>query len=128
MWEKLDNMQIQVSDDLCMPYWNITSTGSPCSDANAKLPYTILPTEPGSLLSLAPPEAAPPAEPPAPILEASDVVDPPLPPVADLSEKSAPPAATPPAPTEPSGQPGTSANAVICLLAVVLSIIYLNYH
>ncbi|XP_020102403.1 glycerophosphodiester phosphodiesterase GDPDL7-like [Ananas comosus] len=101
---------------------------SPCSDANAKLPYTILPTEPGSLLSLAPPEAAPPAEPPAPILEASDVVDPPLPPVADLSEKSAPPAATPPAPTEPSGQPGTSANAVICLLAVVLSIIYLNYH
>ncbi|KAK1288776.1 putative glycerophosphoryl diester phosphodiesterase 2 [Acorus calamus] len=75
---------------------------SPCADVNADLPYTILPAQPGSLLALAPSEALPPAEPPAPVLTVADVVDPPLPPVAEQSESLAPNAAPASGP-RPSG-------------------------
>lgn len=54
---------------------------SPCNDPNLNLTYSILPANPGSLLNLVDPGALPPAEGPAPVLEAADVVDPPLPPV-----------------------------------------------
>ncbi|KAG1363936.1 putative Glycerophosphodiester phosphodiesterase GDPDL7 [Cocos nucifera] len=54
---------------------------SPCSDVEANLPFSILPVEPGSLLKEAQPELLPPAQAPAPALDAADIVDPPLPPV-----------------------------------------------
>ena len=62
--------------------------GSPCSDLNAKVTYSILPAEAGSLLGLAEPEVLPPAEAPAPPLTVADVVDPPLPQVSSPSSSS----------------------------------------
>ncbi|CAD5173509.1 unnamed protein product [Musa acuminata subsp. malaccensis] len=99
---------------------------SPCSDLNANLPYSILPAEPGTLLSLASPDAAPPAEAPAPVLEVADVVDPPLPPVADLVEKA--PVTSPTTQHPPSGQPANVANAALCLLMAMLSFFALSGH
>ncbi|XP_073002000.1 glycerophosphodiester phosphodiesterase GDPDL7-like [Typha latifolia] len=108
---------------------------SPCSYEKSQLPYTILPTEPGSLLSLAPPEALPPAQAPAPALDAADIVDPPLPPVLHIADEPAPAAApttttTTTTTTDPkSSQPAIAANGGIrCLLTVVLVIISLSYH
>ncbi|KAJ1278258.1 hypothetical protein BS78_04G065900 [Paspalum vaginatum] len=54
---------------------------SPCSDMSLNLSYSILPAQPGALVNLAAPGALAPAEGPAPLLEPTDVVDPPLPPV-----------------------------------------------
>lgn len=99
---------------------------SPCSDLNANLPYSILPAEPGTLLSLASPDAAPPAEAPAPVLEVADVVDPPLPPVADLVEKA--PVTSPTTQHPPSGQPANVTNAALCLLMAMLSFFALSGH
>lgn len=45
------------------------------------LSYSILPAQPGALVNLAAPGALPPAAGPSPVLEPTDVVDPPLPPV-----------------------------------------------
>ncbi|KAK2646705.1 hypothetical protein Ddye_021900 [Dipteronia dyeriana] len=75
---------------------------SPCSDMNADLPYPILPAEPGGLLSLVPEEVQPPATAPAPALAVADILDPPLPPVADVSTSSNPPSASGP-PGAPAG-------------------------
>ncbi|KAF8400543.1 hypothetical protein HHK36_013842 [Tetracentron sinense] len=100
---------------------------SPCSDLNGDVPYPILPPEPGSLLSLAPPELLPPAEAPAPPLNASDVVDPPLPPVvSDISDTG--PAAVPTGTPKRSGQTANVVNVGLCLVAiVVLSLVSLGY-
>jgi len=57
---------------------------SPCTNTD-KPDYNILPAQAGSLLSLVPREAQPPAETPLPPLQVSDVVDPPLPPVANIT-------------------------------------------
>ncbi|XP_008811209.2 glycerophosphodiester phosphodiesterase GDPDL7-like [Phoenix dactylifera] len=95
---------------------------SPCSDVEANLPFTILPVEPGSLLKEAQPEVLPPAQAPAPALDAGDIGDPPLPPVVKVSE-TAPVAAPASSPTHPSGQPAKAANAALCLLMVMLSFI-----
>ncbi|XP_010943202.1 glycerophosphodiester phosphodiesterase GDPDL7 [Elaeis guineensis] len=100
---------------------------SPCSDMEANLPFTILGVEPGSLLKEAQPEVLPPAQAPAPALDAVDIVDPPLPPVVKISE-TAPVAAPASSPTQPSGQPANAANAALCLLTVMLSFIYLSYQ
>ncbi|KAG6519301.1 hypothetical protein ZIOFF_022794 [Zingiber officinale] len=94
---------------------------SPCSDPNAKLDYSILPIEPGSLLDLAPPEALPPAEAPAPPLQVADIQDPPLPPVTNLSQASS--VVAPPT-TSPSGQSANVPSITLCLLLLVLSSIY----
>ncbi|RWV88039.1 hypothetical protein BHE74_00045436 [Ensete ventricosum] len=99
---------------------------SPCSDLNANLPYSILPAEPGTLLSLASPDAGSPAEAPAPVLEVADVVDPPLPPVIDLVEKA--PVTSPTTQHPPSGQPANAVNAALCLLTVMLSFFALSGH
>ncbi|KAG6522244.1 hypothetical protein ZIOFF_019382 [Zingiber officinale] len=93
---------------------------SPCSDPNAKLDYSILPIEPGSLLDLAPPEALPPAEAPAPPLQVADIQDPPLPPVTNLSQVSS---VAPPT-TSPSGQSANVPSITLGLLLLVLSSIY----
>ncbi|KAJ0984392.1 hypothetical protein J5N97_002748 [Dioscorea zingiberensis] len=85
---------------------------SPCFYSDGKLPYTIQPAQPGSLLSLAPPEALPPAEAPAPVLEPADVQDPPLPPVAKIDPADAPPASLP----TPPSQSTQSVNSITALL------------
>lgn len=93
---------------------------------NAKLSYTILPVEPGSLLSLVSPEALPPAEAPAPVLAVADIQDPPLPPVADLSDKASVTAAPQTSPPR-SGQSAIAVNAAHSLLIVMLSFIQLRF-
>ncbi|KAF8033781.1 hypothetical protein BT93_C0134 [Corymbia citriodora subsp. variegata] len=65
---------------------------SPCFDLNAK--QAILPVQPGSLMGIIE-GAEPPAEAPAPVLEVSDIVDPPLPPVAANVTANSPPAPAP---------------------------------
>ncbi|KAJ0246013.1 Glycerophosphodiester phosphodiesterase domain-containing protein [Hirschfeldia incana] len=69
---------------------------SACSDLDREQPFAILPAEAGALLSVAAKEAQPPASAPNPPLDAKDVIDPPLPPVANLATKNssggAPPA------------------------------------
>lgn len=59
---------------------------------NAK--QAILPVQPGSLIGIIQ-GAEPPAEAPAPTLEVSDIVDPPLPPVAANLTTNSPPAPAP---------------------------------
>ncbi|KAG0483232.1 hypothetical protein HPP92_011316 [Vanilla planifolia] len=96
---------------------------SPCSNLDAKLPYTILPAEPGGITSLAAPESLPPAQSPAPPLEPADVVDPPLP----LAKVAATPQEAPADEGEASSQPPRHAvNVAPCLLLVVLSFICLS--
>ncbi|KAG2280376.1 hypothetical protein Bca4012_048658 [Brassica carinata] len=89
---------------------------SPCSDLNKDQPYAILPAEAGALLSVAAKEAQPPAIAPSPPLDAKDVIDPPLPPVAKMgsSDGEAPPHAPP-----HSGTIATSANFGLSLLAIL---------
>ncbi|KAI6682437.1 hypothetical protein NL676_036318 [Syzygium grande] len=65
---------------------------SPCFDLNAK--QAILPVQPGSLIGIIQ-GAEPPAEAPAPTLEVSDIIDPPLPPVATNLTTNSPPAPAP---------------------------------
>ncbi|XP_039156486.1 glycerophosphodiester phosphodiesterase GDPDL6 [Eucalyptus grandis] len=65
---------------------------SPCFDLNAK--EAILPVQPGSLIGIIQ-GAEPPAEAPAPVLEVSDIVDPPLPPVVANVSSNSPPAPAP---------------------------------
>ncbi|XP_058114353.1 glycerophosphodiester phosphodiesterase GDPDL7-like [Magnolia sinica] len=97
---------------------------SPCFNPSDNVAYSILPAEPGSLLSLAPPEVLPPTEPPAPSLTIADVEDPPLPPVIN---PTTPPVASPT--NTLSGQPSNnSINLVLCLALVGLSFMSLSYH
>ncbi|KAJ0089654.1 hypothetical protein Patl1_14750 [Pistacia atlantica] len=56
---------------------------NPCSDLNADLPYAILPIAPGDMLSIIPEPVQPPTSAPSPSLNIADIVDPPLPPVAN---------------------------------------------
>ncbi|CAN8248423.1 unnamed protein product [Cochlearia groenlandica] len=93
--------------------------GSPCSDLNKDQPYAILPAEAGALLTVAAKEAQPPASAPNPPLEAKDVNDPPLPPVANLASSNATgggPANTPP---PASGTVATTASLGLSLLAML---------
>lgn len=65
--------------------------GNPCSDVNN--PVNVLPIRPieaGDLAKQIDPVALPPALPPKPALESSDVNDPPLPPVAKVDDAKAP--------------------------------------
>ncbi|KAL1826721.1 hypothetical protein ACET3Z_005133 [Daucus carota] len=64
---------------------------NPCSDIqNPKTVLPIRPIEAGDLAKIIDPVALPPAFPPNPPLENSDVNDPPLPPVAKVDDKKAP--------------------------------------
>ena len=56
---------------------------------NKEQPYAILPVEAGALLSVAAKEAQPPASAPNPPLDARDVIDPPLPPIANIVSANA---------------------------------------
>ncbi|KAL0710073.1 hypothetical protein Bca4012_017051 [Brassica carinata] len=89
---------------------------SPCSDLNKEQPYAILPAEAGALLSVAAKEAQPPASSPNPPLDAKDVIDPPLPPVANIVSANASGEASP----RHSGTIATTANLGLSLLAILV--------
>ncbi|CAL9244045.1 unnamed protein product [Arabidopsis halleri] len=91
---------------------------SPCSDLNKDQPYAILPAEAGALLSVADKEAQPPSSAPNPPLDAKDVIDPPLPPVANLAASNATGGAQP-HPPPPSGTVAITANLGLSLLAML---------
>ncbi|KAL0887097.1 hypothetical protein Bca101_011080 [Brassica carinata] len=90
---------------------------SPCSDLNKEQPYAILPAEAGSLISVANKEAQPPAIAPSPPLDAKDVIDPPLPPVANIASHNA--TGAPPNAPGRSGSVATTANLCLSLLAIL---------
>ncbi|CAN8301444.1 unnamed protein product [Cochlearia groenlandica] len=99
---------------------------SPCSDSNKDQPYAILPAEAGALLSVAAKESQPPASAPNPPLEAKDVIDPPLPPVANMASPTDS-VGTQPHTTPRSGTISTTANLGISLLAILtLGILFVN--
>ena len=62
------------------------------------------PVRPGELLSFVRPSNLPPAEAPSPVLTEDDVVEPPLPPVAEKAPAPGNGSAAAPAPTPPNGE------------------------
>ncbi|GAB2289118.1 hypothetical protein Dimus_023420 [Dionaea muscipula] len=96
---------------------------SPCSDPKseahtAKFDVTFIAAEPGALFTLAPNETHPPTASPAPVLQVSDVVDPPLPEVAKSN-------ATPGDDTSTGGQKSssksnTASTGIITMLAILV--------
>ncbi|XP_039132567.1 glycerophosphodiester phosphodiesterase GDPDL6-like [Dioscorea cayenensis subsp. rotundata] len=103
---------------------------SPCFYSDADLPYTILAAQPGSLLQLAPPDALPPAQPPAPVLQPADVDDPPLPPVVKNSNND-PAHPSPPASSLPSSPPNhaslVTVTSSLSFFIVFFSFMYLHF-
>ncbi|KAI4344258.1 hypothetical protein L6164_011505 [Bauhinia variegata] len=90
---------------------------SPCSDLDSKDHiYKIQPAEVGSLSNTVSKEALPPAEPPAPPLSISDIVDPPLP----ATKTGTPAAPALPATTPPSGAWTSGANVALSLVAILV--------
>ncbi|MQL89374.1 hypothetical protein Taro_021948 [Colocasia esculenta] len=97
---------------------------SPCYNFTKRGRYTVLPIEPGSLMQMAAPGAAPPVEAPAPSLTVADVRDPPLPPV--TSENASSLIASPPS-AHSSGQPSNvMINASLLLLMAFISMAFLS--
>ncbi|KAJ4911116.1 Glycerophosphodiester phosphodiesterase GDPDL7 [Raphanus sativus] len=90
---------------------------SPCSDLNRDLPFAILPADAGTLISVAAKEAQPPASAPNPPLDAKDVIDPPLPPVANLATNNAS-GGSPPG-SRRSGSIATTANLSLSFMAML---------
>ncbi|GAB4828164.1 hypothetical protein Ancab_035081 [Ancistrocladus abbreviatus] len=90
---------------------------SPCADIKSSGEVTIDAIVPGALVDLALAESLPPAEAPAPILQVSGVVDPPLPEVA----KPNPPSAAVPA--ENSSGQAIAAGIGLSLLAMVFGLL-----
>ncbi|XP_068645018.1 glycerophosphodiester phosphodiesterase GDPDL7-like [Aristolochia californica] len=97
---------------------------SPCFKPAKNTAYAIRPASPGGLLNLLPPEVSPPAEPPAPVLAEADIIDPPLPKVADVASNQ--PATAPV--SLPSGQSANSINLALCLGMLMLSLVSVRYH
>ncbi|CAL0307076.1 unnamed protein product [Lupinus luteus] len=96
---------------------------SPCSDPK-HIP-TILPAQPGDLLSTIPAEILPPAGAPLPALEVADVVDPPLPAVANLTEEAT---TAPPAPVAPSSTASANTSNFVLSLVAILVLAMLSEH
>ncbi|KAI4376744.1 hypothetical protein MLD38_014470 [Melastoma candidum] len=94
----------------------LTFAGSPCVDLNNNV--AILPAQPGSLVSIIE-GAEPPAGAPAQALEVADIVDPPLPPVADRS------ALSPPAPA-PDGDKSDGVTNVASVAVSLVSILLIS--
>ncbi|KAK6944378.1 Glycerophosphodiester phosphodiesterase domain [Dillenia turbinata] len=94
---------------------------STCSDFTNNSTYVIPPVEANSLISVAPQEAQPPAEAPAPALEAADVVDPPLPSVVAADAASTTdPAAKAPALAKSGAHQTSAAHVGLSLVTIVL--------
>ncbi|XP_057473817.1 glycerophosphodiester phosphodiesterase GDPDL3-like isoform X1 [Actinidia eriantha] len=93
-----------------------------CLGLGDKTPPYMSPVQPGSLMQLITPQYLPPAEAPKPVLTESDVVEPPLPTVAELGPPSGNGNGTTAPPlTPPSGQPEVVACIFLSSLAVLLS-------
>ncbi|CAL9107052.1 unnamed protein product [Musa acuminata var. zebrina] len=98
-----------------------------CSKLGSKKPNYMLPIEAGQLLPLMAPDALPPALAPMPVLNASDVVEPPFPqvtPKGSVGAEAPPPTAPPKAPSPSSGQQQI-ASLLLALPMVMLSVIHL---
>ncbi|KAK6942264.1 Glycerophosphodiester phosphodiesterase domain [Dillenia turbinata] len=107
------------------PYTATAYMRSSCSDFKNNSTYLIPPVEANSLIDVAPAEAQPPAEAPAPALDAADVVDPPLPSVAasDADAASATdPAAKAPTPSKSGVHQTNAAHVGLSLVTIVLLI------
>nr|TKS06801.1 glycerophosphodiester phosphodiesterase GDPDL3-like [Populus alba] len=95
-----------------------------CLGGNSSLPPYMSPAQPGGLMQLISPAALPPAEPPNPVLTASDVVEGPLPSntaIAPVPGGGA--AAVPPGP--PNGLPKIGACIFLSNLAMLITILLL---
>ncbi|KAI4335579.1 hypothetical protein L6164_014214 [Bauhinia variegata] len=93
---------------------------SPCSDLATHDPtYKIQPAEVASLVS-AVKDALPPAKPPAPVLQISDIVDPPLPEMTVAKKTETTAAATPKPTPPPSGAWTNGANVALSLVAILM--------
>ncbi|PPD79074.1 hypothetical protein GOBAR_DD23985 [Gossypium barbadense] len=91
-----------------------------CLKRGNKTPIYMSPVQPGSLLQLVTTDYLPPAEAPKPYLTESDVVEPPLPPVAKTTSTSTPLGTVAAAPA-PNGQPKVAASIIVPLMAVLLA-------
>ncbi|CAL9748097.1 unnamed protein product [Musa acuminata subsp. burmannicoides] len=94
-----------------------------CSKLGSKKPNYMLPIEAGQLLSLMAPDALPPAQAPMPVLNASDVVEPPFPQVTPKGSVGA--EAPPPKAPSPSSGQQQIASLLLALPMVMLSVIHL---
>ncbi|XP_077211141.1 glycerophosphodiester phosphodiesterase GDPDL4-like [Tasmannia lanceolata] len=103
-----------------------------CLKLGSNMPTYMLPVQPGGLIQLL--YAIPPATAPFPSLTASDVIEPPLPPVSEranstggsvLGPTSNVTPQTPPSGTSPSGQPHTTACTFISLAMLLVSLLLL---
>ncbi|TYH87126.1 hypothetical protein ES332_D01G094500v1 [Gossypium tomentosum] len=94
-----------------------------CLKRGNKTPIYMSPVQPGSLLQLVTTDYLPPAEAPKPYLTESDVVEPPLPPVAKTTSTSTPSGTVAAAPA-PNGQPKVAASIIVPLMAVLLAMYY----
>lgn len=75
---------------------------------------------PGVLLQFMARQSLPPAEAPSPMLTESDVVEPPLPPVAKITPTAGNGSTANAAPTSPIGQSSVVAGVFTCFLAILL--------
>lgn len=85
---------------------------------------TILPANPGELLATVPAELQPPAQAPLPALQVANVVDPPLPPVVNLTK---PETVAPPNPAPSSGA-RACVNSVLSLVAISVLAMFFAGH
>ncbi|XP_055824741.1 glycerophosphodiester phosphodiesterase GDPDL4-like [Solanum dulcamara] len=90
--------------------------------AYKNLPPYMSPVQPGSLLGLMTPQSMPPVEPPYPMLNDSDVTEPPLPPVAKINPSNDNGSTARAPATAPNGQSSVVANIVMSSVAVLLAI------
>lgn len=94
--------------------------GNACSKLGDKAPNYMLPVQAGGLLQLMSPSVLPPALAPMPVLEVSDVVEPPLTPASRRRSNSGEENAGPPA-SQPSGGglPRSTVPSVVISLAML---------
>ncbi|KAL7230969.1 hypothetical protein ACSBR2_009277 [Camellia fascicularis] len=109
------------------PATAITYLKSPCFYSDEDLEYSILPVVPGAIFQMVPEGVElPPVGAPAPALDVKDVVDPPLPPVSNVSAANvtaaaaAPNAAAAPPPEAKSSQTANVANFGLTLIAIMV--------
>ncbi|CAK9168825.1 unnamed protein product [Ilex paraguariensis] len=101
---------------------------SPCSKIDANVSFPILPIKAGDLLAVLAQEVLlPPTPAPAPALEVADIIDPPLPPVANISTNSTSSLLAPAPAKNKSSSQRTSAETGH-YVAVIVGIIVLEHE
>lgn len=88
-------------------------------------PY-MLPVGPGGLLQLMSTQYLPPAEAPYPVLTESDVVEPPLPPVAKIAPASNNTGSAPGPNSRPSGQSAITASISMISMCILLAVLVIS--